>query len=166
MHFESYAGILNLTQGRNDRSPTSDISCMFESAHEQPSIRKVLRRRLRQLRGVDKWPIAEAKILCCDWVIEPGGESGEYEVQFIFNFAGVSYYGGFSLSGGRSERLFATGDTIQIQYNPKNPDQSLYSEAWSKGETYCIWIGVICLLFFGHWLITGSPWFTFSTKGD
>lgn len=117
---------------------------------------------MRSLRGVDKWPIAEAEILSCNWVVTPGpeGDSGEFKIEFRFNLAGTYYYGSFSLPGYGNARLFTSGDTIEIQYNPHNPNQSLYSEAWSGGEILMLGSMFVIVLFFGHWLVTGSPWFS------
>jgi hypothetical protein len=157
------------------RSPaildTFNRDCMFdsiESSYDRPSPSRFLLRKIRRFRGVSKWPIAEAKVLSCSWVLSdgPDGSVGEFKIDFTFDLGGISYYGSFSLPGYGSARLFANGDIIPVQYNPKNPNQSLYLEAWSKGEAFCVLIVVICLLFVGHWLITGSPWFSLSTKGD
>jgi Protein of unknown function (DUF3592) len=140
----------------------------IESTSNPPSLSGFLRRWIRHLRGVNNWPIAEAKVLSCDWVLSEGAEGsvGEFEIQFVFDVAGISHYGSFSLPGYGSARLFASGDTIRVQYNPKNPNQSLYSEAWSQGEILCFLVLLICLVFFGHWLVTGSPWFRSSSRGD
>jgi hypothetical protein len=131
------------------------------------SFSNFLRRKLRQLRGANKWPTIEAKVLSCDWVVSPGaeGDVGNYEIQFAFDLDGTSYDGGFSLPGYGTERLFIDGDTIQIQYNPRDPNESLYSDAWSKGESVLLsvlFVCFVCLFFLIRWVVTGSPGFSSS----
>jgi hypothetical protein len=135
-------------------------------AWEQPSLSSKLRRQLRRVRGRDRWKVAQAVVLACDWVIHSGsdGDVGSYDIQFVYRVDQETYYGGFSLPGYGTARLFAPGDYIEIRFDPHKPSHSLYEEAWTDNELWSIVIVILAVIFLAHWLITGHAWFHSSSE--
>jgi hypothetical protein len=124
----------------------------------------IVRRKLRRLRGVDSWPSTEAEVLSCEREESDSGDSPTYYycVKFSFNVNERHYTSSFDFTAGGTGRLFAPGDKVQIQFNPKNPENTVYSEAWTDGEKFWPFATLACLIFLAHWIITGSPWFSSS----
>ena len=97
------------------------------------SIRRRLRESTRKKRVqlAAGWPQAKAEVN--SWKILPVGEEAESFSQSDFIEAGFSfvlngeYYGGYvrSVAMGRkeAERLAAGGPSLNVRYNPANPDE-------------------------------------------
>ena len=132
-----------------------------DDSSDTSSVSATLRHGLRHLRGVDRWPTAEAEVFSCEeeFVDTSDGPVGHFEVRFTFSVDNQFYVSSFSLPSYGTARLFTTGDTVRIRFNPKNPEHTLYSEAWSDNEVFWLWLSVPVIVFFGHWIITGSAWF-------
>jgi hypothetical protein len=99
------------------------------------SIRRRLREnaRRKRVRLAASWPQAMAKINL--WKVLPAGDESESFTQTDFIEAGFSfllngeYYGGYvrGIAMGRrdAERLAVGSPSINVRYNPANPDQTV-----------------------------------------
>jgi hypothetical protein len=99
------------------------------------SIRRRLREnaRTKRVRLAASWPQVTAKINL--WKVLPAGDESESFTQTDFIEAGFSfllngeYYGGYarSIAMGRrdAERLAVGSPSVNVRYNPANPDQTV-----------------------------------------
>jgi hypothetical protein len=99
------------------------------------SIRRRLRANARRNRArlAAHWPQATAKINL--WKVLPAGDESESFTQTDFIEGGFSfllngeYYGGYvrSVAMGRheAEKLAAGSPSVNVRYNPSNPDQTV-----------------------------------------
>jgi len=96
------------------------------------SIRSWLRRRSRQkkLQLAATWPVIAAEVN--HWAVMPADEDAnafgtpfQIEAGFHFILKG-EYYGGYfrsvALAGGEAERLAKGTPSVNVRYNPANPD--------------------------------------------
>jgi hypothetical protein len=96
------------------------------------SIRSWLRRRERQkrLHLAAAWPVIAAEVN--HWAVMPADEDAnafgtpfQIEAGFHFILKG-EYYGGYfrsvALAGGEAERLAKGTPSVNVRYNPANPD--------------------------------------------
>src|ERR1035441_873535 len=99
------------------------------------SIRRAVRERARKKRGqpAARWPQTAAQVDI--WKILPAGDDAEsftqtdfIEASFHFTLNG-EYYGGYlrSVAMGRkeAEKLAVGSPSINVRYNPTNPDQTV-----------------------------------------
>lgn len=99
------------------------------------SIRRRMRENARKKRVqvAAEWPQAEAKINL--WKVLPVGDEAESFTQTDFIEGGFSfllngeYYGGYlrSVAMGRheAEKLAVGSPSVNVRYNPANPDQTV-----------------------------------------
>jgi hypothetical protein len=128
----------------------------------------LLRRKSREWRGWTKWPFVVATIDSCVWKSDGEG-GGSYVTKFFYYVEGIFYMGQFSKAGGtESNPPFCYKDTIEIQYNPRNPGRCFYVDAFTSWEKAWLWIIAILAIILIPRLWTGSfvwPNF-FSGNGD
>lgn len=96
------------------------------------SIRLWLRRRSRQkkLQQAATWPTIDAEVN--HWAVLPADEEANafgvpFQIEAGFHFIlNGEYYGGYfrsvALAGGEAERLAKGNPTVNVRYNPANPD--------------------------------------------
>jgi hypothetical protein len=132
-----------------------------DDSSDTSSLSAALRHGIRHLRGVGRWPVVEADVYSCEEEFEDtsDGPMGHFEIRFTFSVDDQLYVSSFSLPSSGTARLFAAGDKVRIRFNPKNPEQTLYSEAWSDSEIFWLWVSVPVTIFVAHWVVTGFPWF-------
>jgi hypothetical protein len=99
------------------------------------SIRLWLRRRSRQkrLRLAQSWPVIAAEVN--HWAVLPADEDAnafgapfQIEAGFHFILKG-EYYGGYfrsvALAGGEAERLAKGNPSVNVRYDPADPDSTV-----------------------------------------
>jgi hypothetical protein len=96
------------------------------------SIRLWLRRKNRQkkLRLALTWPVITAEVN--HWAVLPADEEANafgvpFQIEAGFHFIlNGDYYGGYfrsvALAGGEAERLAKGNPSVNVRYNPANPD--------------------------------------------
>src|SRR6185437_13049961 len=96
------------------------------------SIRLWVRRRSRQkkLQQAATWPTIAAEVN--HWAVLPADEETNafgvpFQIEAGFHFIlNGEYYGGYfrsvALAGGEAERLAKGNPTVNVRYNPANPD--------------------------------------------
>lgn len=96
------------------------------------SIRSWLRRRNRQkkLLQAAAWPVVAAEVN--HWAVVPADEDANafgtpFQIEAGFHFIlNGEYYGGYfrsvALAGGEAERLAKGTPSVNVRYNPANPD--------------------------------------------
>jgi hypothetical protein len=96
------------------------------------SVRLWMRRRSRQkkLRLALSWPVIPAEVN--HWAVLPADEDAKafgtpFQIEAGFHFIlNGEYYGGYfrsvALAGGEAERLAKGNPSVNVRYNPANPD--------------------------------------------
>jgi hypothetical protein len=84
-----------------------------------------------RLRGVDKWPFVQASVTSVEQVSE-GGRSGlSRNIFFTYRCGAEDFDGKFYVDSFSSVYEFDSGDTFDIQCNPRKPAQYFCEEAQS-----------------------------------
>ena len=98
------------------------------------SIRLWLRRKSRQkrLRLALNWPVIAAEVN--HWAVLPADEDANafgtpFQIEAGFHFIlNGEYYGGYfrsvALAGGEAERLAKGNPSVNVRYDPANPDST------------------------------------------
>jgi hypothetical protein len=131
------------------------------------SFPELLRRKSREWRGVTKWPSTVATIESCKWKDDSEG-GGSWRTEFSYYANGLPYLGSFYTSGTSAQSPFEIKDTIDIQFNPKNPKRCFYAGAFTISEIVWPVIILVLVVILSHRLMTGSfSWHGFfSGDGD
>lgn len=100
-----------------------------------------------RMRGVDKWPLADATVTTVEQVSE-GGRGGAWRRIFFTYRCGAGDFGGrLSVDSYSSLYEFAVDDVFQIQYNPRRPSQFSCEEAKSLFSNVRLILGLVGVLF-------------------
>jgi hypothetical protein len=107
--------------------------------------------------GQNKWVQTTAAVFSCGWQNTPAQAfifrnpadllSGNYLVVFSYTIDGHYYSGEFT-----SSKEYQEGETIDIFYNPENPEQNnlTFSSSW-KGKVITYAVGILLFALYIWW---------------
>ena len=104
---------------------------------------------IERLRGVDRWPLVRATVTSVQQTSE-GGRGGAWRrVFFTYRFRSEDYGGEFSVDSNSSVYEVATGDSFEIQCNPRKPSRYFCEEAKTLSSTVTrVMLAIVLLIIF------------------
>jgi hypothetical protein len=102
---------------------------MFDNDPSIPASGSYLSKTLLRVRCRDQWPAATGFVYSAEWRGLSGqGDSpvGYYDVVFSYRVNDQLYSGRFSDYGMEVEDYLHKDDTIEIRYDPSNPEKNYY----------------------------------------